>query len=181
MISSVAVPDLLQPLAHFRRNGGRALPAFELIAGGDIPQPYRDLLVHHGDMTSRLEAFHGGALELDVLHSEKTDAVYRREVLLRVVPTQLPVEYGAIEIFLDAFDGPLRQRILEGRIPLGGLLNAFKVAYRSEPRAFIKLAPDAGMDALFGIIGAHPLFGRVNLLLTPHDRELARIVEVLRP
>ena len=181
MISSVAVPDLLQPLAHFRRNGGRALPAFELIAGGDIPQPYRDLLVHHGDMTSRLEAFHGGPIELDVLHSENADEIYRREVLLRVAPKHVPVEYGAIEIFLDAFDEPLRKKILEGRIPLGGLLNTFKVAYRSEPRAFIKLAPDAAMDALFGIVGAHPLYGRVNLLLTHRDRELAKIVEVLRP
>jgi hypothetical protein len=37
------------------------------------------------------------------------------------------------------------------------------------------------MDALFGLEGAHPLYGRVNLLLTRGARELARIVEVLRP
>lgn len=181
MMSTVAAPDLLQPLAYFRRNGGRALPAFELVEGANVPQPYRDLLVHQGDMTSRLEAFHGGIIELDVLHSERADDVYRREVLLRVASKGLAVEYGAIEIFLDAVDAALRKKILEAHIPLGGLLNAFGVAYRSEPRAFIKLAPDAQMDALFDIQGAHPLYGRVNLLLTNGDRELARIVEVLRP
>jgi chorismate-pyruvate lyase len=181
MMSTVAAPDLLQPLAYFRHNGGRALPSFETVPGENVPQPYRDLLVHHGDMTSRLEAFHGGPIELDVLHSGHSDDVYRREVLLRVAPRGVAVEYGAIEIFLDAFEEPLRAKILEAHIPLGGLLNAFKVSYRSEPRAFIKLAPDPQMDALFGLEGAHPLYGRVNLLLTRGARELARIVEVLRP
>jgi chorismate-pyruvate lyase len=181
MMSSVAAPDLLQPLAYFRQNGGRALPSCEIVPGGNVPQPYRDLLVHHGDMTSRLEAFHRGSIELDVLHSESSGDVYRREVLLRVAPTGIPVEYGAIEIFLDAFDEPLRAKVLEAHIPLGGLLNAFKMNYRSEPRAFIQLAPDPEMDALFELPGADPLFGRVNLLLGTGGRELARIVEVLRP
>jgi len=180
-MNTLAAPDLLQPLAFFRQSGGRALPSFETLPGANVPPPYHDLLVHQGDMTSRLEAFHRGTIELDVLHSENADDVYRREVLLRVAPKGVAVEYGAIEIFLEAFAEPLRTRILEAHIPLGGLLNAFQVEYRSEPRAFIKLAPDPQMDALFEIDGAHPLYGRVNLLLAGDGRELARIVEVLRP
>ena len=132
-------------------------------------------------MTSRLETFYKGAIELEVLQCENAGDAYRREVLLRVETNRMPVEYGAIEIYLAAFDSQLRAKILEGHVPLGGLLNRFDVNYRSEPRAFIKLAPDAQMDALFGVEGAHPLYGRVNLLLGNEERELARIVEVLRP
>ena len=75
-----------------------------------MPEPYRRLLVHNGDMTSRLEDFHGGPVELEVLHREHATEAYRREVLLRTVSGGEAVEYGAIEIDLAAFDRELRRR-----------------------------------------------------------------------
>ena len=174
-------PDFLHPLAHFRRNGGRGLPEYRIIDGSAVPEPYRTLLVHNGDMTSRLENFYRGPVELDVLHCEDATDVYRREVLLRTVSGGEAVEYGAIEIELAAFDRDLRARIREGRTPLGGLLNRFDINYRSEPRAFLEFTPDAGIDALFGLSEAHVLYGRANVLCGEADRELARIVEILRP
>src|ERR1700761_5427779 len=54
--------ELLYPLTLFRRKGGGPLPQYELVDGGEMPDPYRKLLVHNGDMTSRLEAFHGGSI-----------------------------------------------------------------------------------------------------------------------
>ena len=61
------------------------------------------------------------------------------------------------------------------------LLNRHRLRYRSEPRAFIQLAPDPVMDAHFEIKGAHTLYGRCNVLLGDDGKVLARIVEVLRP
>jgi chorismate-pyruvate lyase len=173
--------DLLYPLTLFCRNGGHALPSFEVIEGEDMPMPYRGLLVHHGDMTSRLEEFHGGPLVLEVLHHEHTSEAYRREVVLHVEATGLPVEYGAIEIELGAFEGELRRLILEEHLPLGGLLNRFGVRYRSEPSAFIRLGADAVMQRVFSMPDAHEFYGRCNLLLGKGGAVLARIVEVLRP
>ncbi len=181
MIAAEPSIDLLFPLSHFCRASGHDLPACEIIEGAAIPEPYRTLLVHQGDMTSRLEEFHRAPMELRVLHRETGGDAYRREVLLCAQDSGLPVEYGAIEIHLDAFAEPLRALILEGRAPLGGLLNRHAVRYRSEPRAFLKLAPDSVMDAHFGLDGAHTLYGRSNVLLGDGDRVLARIVEVLRP
>jgi hypothetical protein len=137
--------------------------------------------VHRGDMTSRLAAFHRGEIFIEVLHHEHTESAYRREVVLRVEATGLAVEYGAIEIELEAFDGELRKLILEEHLPLGGLLNRFDVRYRSEPRAFIRLGDDAVMQRVFEMPQAHEFFGRCNVLLGENDRVLARIVEVLRP
>lgn len=181
MIAVEPSTDLLFPLSHFCLASGHPLPVCEFIDGASMPEPYRALLVHHGDMTSRLEEFHGAPMTLRVLHRETTGDAYRREVLLCKADDGLPVEYGAIEINLAAFDEPLRAGILEGRQPLGGLLNRHGVRYRSEPRAFLKLAPDSAMDAHFGLAGTHTLYGRSNVLLGDGDRVLARIVEVLRP
>jgi chorismate-pyruvate lyase len=173
--------ELLYPLTLFWQVGGHALPSYETLDGTTVPEPYRRLLVHHGDMTSRLEAFWGGQIILEVLHREHTPEAYRREVVLHIEATDLPVEYGAIEIDLSAFEGELRQLILEQHLPLGGLLNRFAIRYRSEPRGFLKLGPDAVMQRVFRLPEAGEFYGRSNVLLGEDDRVLARIVEVLRP
>ncbi len=181
MISAPPETELLYPLTFFRRNGGRMLPSFELVEAEKMPEPYRRLLVHNGDMTSRLENFHDGNIVLEVLHREHTEKAYRREVVLHIEKNNLPVEYGAIEIQLDAFAPQLRELIIEGRLPLGGLLNRYNIKYRSQPKAFFRLGSDAEMNAIFGATDAHAFYGRSNELLGEGDRLLARIVEVLRP
>ena len=173
--------ELLYPLTLFWKTGGHALPDYEVMDGASVPEPYRKLLVHHGDMTSRLEAFWGGEIVLEVLHREHTPEVYRREVVLHIESTDLPVEYGAIEIDLSAFNGELRRLILEQHLPLGGLLNRFAIRYRSEPKGFIKLGADVVMQRVFRVPLAQEFYGRCNVLLGENDRVLARIVEVLRP
>ena len=180
-MTAAAHSELLYPLSLFCERGGRPLPAFEVIDGADMPQPYRDLLVHPGDMTSRLAAFFGGELIVDVLRCEHTPTAYRREVALRIEATNLAVEYGAIEIDLGAFDGELRRLILEHHLPLGGLLNRFGVNYRSEPKGYMRLASDAVMQCVFSMPEARIFYARGNLLLDESGRTLARIVEVVRP
>ncbi len=180
-MTATGAHDFLYPLTRFHENGDWPLPSVELVDATALPEPYRTLLVHEGDMTSRLESFHGGSIALQVLHQDEADGAYHREVLLRVGTSGLAVEYGAIQIDLESFDAQLRAHILEGRVPLGGLLNRFDINYRSQPKAFIRIAADERMCALFGTDCAEPLYGRSNVLLGAEDRVLARIVEVLRP
>lgn len=180
-MSSPSQIELLHPLTLFRKRDGRPLPIFEEIAGLAMPEPYRKLLVHHGDMTSRLEQFHGSPMKLRILHIERTGSEYRREVLLCAQDSGLPVEYGAIEIHLDAFPEELREQIVEGRLPLGGLLNRAHFVYSSSPRAFLRLLPDLSLSRLFGLETAAGQYGRCNVLLDHEGVELAHIVEVLRP
>ncbi len=169
--------ELLAPLTFFRRQ--EPMPDIEWVEGAAMPEPYRTLLVHKGDMTSRLEAFHNGPIVLQVLHREQTPDAYRREVVLRT--ERGPVEYGAIEIHLERFDGELRDLIVAAHLPLGGLLNRFGVDYHSQPKAFIKLGPDPVMREHFEMPDAGHFYGRCNVLLDSRNRELARIVELLRP
>ena len=181
MISAPPETELLYPLSRFRREGGRTIPAYELVKDSEMPEPYRSLLVHNGDMTSRLETFHGGNIVLEVLHLDRSQSAYRREVVLHLEKSGLPVEYGAIEINLDAFQPELREKILEGRLPLGGLLNHYKVNYHSRPRGFFRLAADPQMSTIFGAPESQEFYGRSNELLGDKNVVLARIVEVLRP
>lgn len=180
-MSAAVDTDLLYPLSLFCQHGGHPLPACEVVEGEAVPEPYRTLLVHRGDMTSRLERLHGGAIVIEVLRREHTPEAYRREVVLHIEKTGLPVEYGAIEIDLSLFSGELRELILQQHLPLGGLLNRFGVKYHSEPKGFIKLGPDAVMQQVFGLPDAREFYGRCNVLLNDEGHALARIVEVVRP
>jgi chorismate-pyruvate lyase len=181
-MSTLAEADLLYPLTLFHRHDGVPLPAFEALEGDEVPQPYRRLLVHTGDMTSRLQAFHEGEIFIEVMQRAHTAQAYRREVILRMEEDRLPVEYGAIEIELEVLEPELRQLILAEHLPLGGLLNAHRVAYYSRPKAFLRLETDERMAKLFGVDRREVFYGRCNeLLLEEDDRVLARIVEVLRP
>jgi hypothetical protein len=181
-MSTATAPDLLlYPLSLFRQRYEIALPAFETIPGEAVPEPYRKLLVHTGDMTSRLEAFHGGEIVLTVLHRDQTATCYEREVVLNIEETGLPVEYGAIEIVLDAFEPALQEKILEAHLPLGGLLNSHHVRYSSRPKAFIKIKGDETMESIFKVGAGQVFYGRCNELLGADGQVLARIVEVLRP
>ena len=180
MISAPTL-ELLHPLPLLYDAADHPLPEFEWIDPKALPAACHRLLVHTGDMTSKLEEFFGNDMLLRVLQCDHALDHYRREVILYCAKTEMPVEYGAIEIELGAFDEPLRSEIIEGHLPLGGLLNRHGVRYRSQPRGFLRVAPDPRLAELFHLPAPVVLFGRTNQLLDGNDRVLARIVEVLRP
>ncbi len=176
-----SAPDLLHPLPALYATAGRELPRIETIEPSSLPPVARRLLAHSGDMTSKLEEHFGDEIRLRVIQCEHTAQHYHREVVLCCVKSGLPVEYGAIEINLSAFDPGLRAEIIEAQLPLGGLLNRHGIRYRSEPRGFFKVEPCHLLEEVFSCAAIEPLYGRANHLVDADGKTLARIVEVLRP
>jgi chorismate-pyruvate lyase len=169
------------PLDEFYANAGVSLPPLEIVPGEEVPQPYRQLLVHEGDMTPTLEAFHKVRLHLEVLRREQRDDFYFREVVLIGDGTQPRVEFGAIKIFLALFPRAARADILEERLPLGTLLAKHRITHFSRPKAFLKIQSDDFINSALGIEGTHTLYGRRNTLSNPDQHSLAEIVEILPP
>jgi chorismate-pyruvate lyase len=180
-VTTTPALELLHPLPLLYDRAGRLLPDFELVDAKVLPSAAHRLLVHAGDMTSKLEEFFGEQMLLRVLRCDHAPEHYRREVILYCEKSGQPVEYGAIEIELASFEEPLRNEIVTGHLPLGGVLNRHGVRYRSQPRGFLRVAPDPHLAELFNLPSPVVLYGRTNLLLDARDRVLARIVEVLRP
>lgn len=180
MITASAI-ELLHPLPELYAAAGRVLPEFETIDANALPPVAYRLLVHSGDMTSKLEEHYSDKMRLRVLQCDHRAEHYRREVILFGERTGLPVEYGAIQIHLEAFEEQLRAEIVSGILPLGGLLNRYGIRYRSEPRGFLRVAPCARMCELFQLEQPTVLYARSNRLLDAEGLELASIVEVLRP
>lgn len=173
--------DLLMPLAYFYGRHGREMPPVGFIAGDEVPEPWHHLLVHASDMTPRLRAFHQSPILLDVKEADVTDDFVMRKVILRRQDTMRAVEYGAIGIHLSGFSTGVKQRIREGREPLGGVLEAENIPHRSAPRGFFRVTAD---DVIAGLLCTEPgavHYGRSNVLEFPDGTVFADIVEIIPP
>ncbi len=173
--------DLLQPLREIYGDDGQSLPRLEVLPGAEIPEPYRGLLVHDRDMTRTLEAYHGDAIRLRTWASGTRNGIYRRMVALELEHSGRPVEFGATRVHLDRFPEPWRGLILAGERPLGGILNAWGIAYRSRPSAFFRTGGDERIRSALGLPGSVSLYGRRNTLSDPEGLPLADILEILPP
>lgn len=171
----------IEPLDEFYERQDRNLPRFLVIEPGDVPEPYRSLLVHERDMTRTLEQFHDASIHLRVLSRHRDAGAYCRESVLELDGDDRPVEFGAIKIHLDRFPEPGRTQILEEYRPLGGILNASGRPYTSRPTAYLRFTADEFIARALGIRLPAELYGRQNTLRDAEKQILAEIIEILPP
>ena len=177
---SAIEPDL-EPLLHFYGESGQGAPRFQFIPGEEVPEPYRELLVHDRDMTPTLERFHGERIHLRPLEREEADGKFMRMVVLTTSFSRQPVEYGAIAIHLDRFSERAQELIRGCRTPLGTILATEDIQHVSRPTAFFRVHSDARMEEALGLYEPWDLYGRRSALWTPEGVVLADVVEILPP
>jgi len=178
---SIQNPVSFYPLDEFYARHGYPLPPIEIVQGHELPQPYRRLLDHAQDMTSTLENFHGDKIHLKLLKKRLSEDCFFREVALILNNSGKVVEFGAIRIYLNRFAETPRQLIMEGRLPLGRIIQDHGVKFSSHPKAFLKVESDLFINGIFGLKNSTVLYGRQNRLIDPGNHPLAEIVEILPP
>jgi hypothetical protein len=178
---SVEPVAIAHPLDEFYARSGLELPPIKRVPAGEMPEPYRSLLVHESDMTSTLESFHRERVHLQLISRDRRNGDYFREVVLQLDGTDQPVEFGAIKINLDLFPVTAQKRILEERYPLGRILKDCQMTYRSRPQGFLRVASDSLINRLLRLTETQLLYGRRNTLLDGNGAPLAEIVEILPP
>lgn len=175
-------PKILSLLETFYALGDQSPPdEAALVHPSQVPQPYRSLLVHDRDMTSTLTHYYDKPMRLRVLDRVFTPGKLSRHIVLECEGSGRPVEYGASRISLDALDEPARRKVLEGRVPLGGILHNFGVSYGNCPRAYFAVRSNGLIGRVFGLEEPRWLFGRCNCLSDRLGNTIAEVVEILPP
>ena len=169
---------LLYPLDLVYLRAGVDMPKVTVVAPGQIPLPYRSLLVHDSDMTLTLERHFGGSVALRPLSTFSSGRSYFRRVLLVQEYSGHPVEMGAIRMRLDVFTPRLQAKILQNEIPLGRLLRDGKVQYQSRVKSYLSVTPNAEMMGVFWMREPRRLYGRRTEVIL-RDNKIGDIVEVL--
>lgn len=169
----------LFPFHFFYERAGKSLPDFTFLNGEEVPYPYRSLLVHRNDMTPTLAAFHHSKVYLDVHEHESSQDFVMRLVSLHAASSDKPVEYGAIAIQLASLSDEVREKVVAGEKPLGGILGEHGVAHKGSPVAYFSVRADELMAGALRQGINEVLYGRCNQLLDDSGAVFADIVEIL--
>jgi len=180
--ATMCQPSWTELLAHFYARRDLPLPRLETVPESQVPAPYQSLLVHARDMTPSLESFHGQAMRINLLSSEKHHDFYLREVVLAGAQDERPVEYGAIRIYLAHLPEKVVRSVLEEKNPFGKILQEEAVPHFSSPAAFFRSEVDSHISSMLDLGDALSLYGRHNRIL--HEQSgllLAEVTEILAP
>ena len=178
-VEEVSQPVMPESLVKFLGGSRVAGVEFGWVEADAVPEPYHGLLVHHGDMTSRLAEYHEEAIVLEILQAGQVEGEYLREVVLRGAGSKNAVEYGIIEVHLVNFLPSMQAAILEGGQPLGGILVETGTVFGSSPLGYFRVKADVVGDIFSTSPDGAVLFGRYNQLLGEDGVCLARIIEIL--
>ena len=154
-------------------------PRIVSIPDEEVPRPYRSLLVHDRDMTSTLQNYYGDVVRLEVLHREQQTDELTREVLLRLQGDDRPVEYGVIRIVYASLAPEIRQRIQDGGVPLGQILDDAGIDYVSRPENYCSLEDHPYLRRCLADGEPEKRFGRINVLKRASGEPLAEVIEIL--
>jgi chorismate-pyruvate lyase len=173
--------NLFYPLNEFYDEAGKPLPDVVQIAGPDIPEPYRSLLVHDRDMTPTIEEACCSKVQLRILKYAVHGSVVSRQIVLVPEGGTRAVVFGAIKIYLKYFPPEAKSLVTEKKLPLGTILRTQGMAHASRPDAYIQVAADPLINEALNLTGSARLYGRRNVLLDAEQNTLARVLEILPP
>jgi chorismate-pyruvate lyase len=159
---------------------GEKVPVHTFIAGKDMPEPYRGLLVHEHHMTVTVEAYHGGPVDVRILQRRQDGSLYARKILLVHRASGKIVQSGIMRIDLDQCSQPVRDAIVAGQTPLGRILIEHDVLRRIEPTAYLRIIPGPAPMEWFGLKEPTPLHGRLAIIHC-NGRPAVELLEVVAP
>jgi chorismate-pyruvate lyase len=145
-----------------------------------MPEPYHSLLVHTHHMTVTVERHFGGPVDVQVLETALDGHEYARKILLELRGTGRVVQFGIVQIDLDLLSGPVRDKIVEGKTPLGRVLIEHDVLRHIQPAGYLRVEPCQTMCEWFGLTEPVVTYGRLGVIHTD-GKPAIEVLEVLAP
>jgi chorismate-pyruvate lyase len=156
------------------------LREFDVISADQVPQPYRELLVHEHHMTVTVEAHHKSLVDVKVLERQCHGDAYARKILLAKQTDGRIVQFGLVLIWLNYCSPEVRAEILAEKTPLGRILIEHNVLRRIEPTDFLRVTPGPEMMQWFGLKTPEPAYGRLALIHCD-GKPAIELVEIVTP
>lgn len=145
-----AVSDLTGLYSIFGDTGAQ-VPRARFIQAEEMPEPYRALLAHHHHMTVTMEEHCGSPVDVKIIRSIRDDPHYARKIVLTKKGTNDVVMFGIMRFNFDWCSPEIKEKIAEGKTPLGRILIENDVLRRISTHATLRIIPNMEMRACFGI------------------------------
>jgi len=173
--------SLLWPLNLFCAQYNREVPRITPLFERNIPEPYKQLLVHDRNMTATLEGYHGGTIYIEPINVLSDDDETTREVILRRDIDAKSLEYGVSRTFRHRLPYEALFLIDDGRLPLGTILKVCDVEHTVQPSGFFKISATPFLKKALQTNDATGFYGRRNALVSLDGNTIAEVCEVLPP
>lgn len=178
LTSGQAAADLAELYATFGESGA-AVPSARVVEPADAPAYARELLAHHSHMTVTLERHHGGPVSVEVSAARREGARYARKIILRR-PDGGVVLCGIMRFDFRHCSAEVRDKIVEGKTPLGRILIEHNVLRSVSMHALLKLEPTAEIMKIFGLAAPEPVYGRLATIFCNHEPAVD-LLEIVPP
>ena len=137
--------DELQALTSLFPGDELLIAHAEHVPSALLPEAYKRVLVHDQHMTVAIEAHYGGAVDVRILAKRLEGDVYSRKIVLVKHGSDQIVQFGIVRFDLRYVTQPVRDEILEGRIPLGRVLINHNVLRHIDLGAVLRITAGPGL------------------------------------
>ena len=177
--SRKATPEL-QALASLFYLSLDELGQFSEVDPGEMPATARRLLWHNEHMTETVEAFHGTAVDVQVLQTHHTPTHYSRRILLKRQSDGRVVQFGIVRLSIASLAREVREEIERQETPLGRILIRHNVLRQVRPLSLWSIAPGPDLRKLFGLGKPETCFGRTALIYC-NGLPAVELLEIVTP
>jgi hypothetical protein len=139
--------------------GESSAPHFEGVSAEDVPQPFRQLLVHHNHMTATLEDYYQSPLRVVPYKVHRNGEVYGRKLDL-LIPSNKVVMTGIMLINFGFCGTEVRDEILAETKPLGRVLIEHNIMREVTATAFVRVPAEEPLLARFQLAKPKATYGR---------------------
>jgi hypothetical protein len=175
-------PDLAVLISLFYPQADK-LGRFEPIPGKNVPEPYKQLLVHEHHMTVTVEEFHKSLVDVRVQQKMVTPTHYAREILLTRQSDHQVVQYGIVRLNLTYLSPEVQARIVGEGTPLGRILIEHDVHRSIHLTALWKISPGEALARMFGLPPGPKspvVYGRTAMIYCD-DEPAIELLEIVTP
>lgn len=158
--------------------GESQLPLCEQIGASEVPDPYRQLLVHNNHMTVTLEQFHGCPVRVRPYLVHRQKDWYGRKLDLFADADGQMVMTGVALVNFGFCPDKVRDLIVAEQMPLGRILIENDILRRISASAFLRFSPHDDFVLRFGRRDGKPAYGRLATIFCEENPavELLEIV-----
>jgi chorismate-pyruvate lyase len=160
------------------------VPQARFVSAEEVPEPYRTLLAHDQHMTVTMEEFYNAPVNVVVLRSLREGKHYARKILLRNSRDGRVVQFGIMRFNFAWCSDEVRDKIIEGKIPLGRILIEHNVLRRISTHALMAIRPNAEIMKHFdmdpGNGAGEIVYGRLATIFC-NEEPAVNLLEVAAP
>ena len=172
--------DELKSLTDQFPDCGTLFENVEHVPPAVVPEAYRRLLVHDHHMTVTMESHHHSSVDVKVLDSRYEGDIYSRKILLLLQGTTQPVHFGIVRFDFRYVTQAVRDKILEGKTPLGRVLINHNVLRHIDLGAVLRISAGKSLAEVLDMPTGGITYGRLATIFC-NQRPAVDLLEISAP